>query len=280
MLTPAQRDYVKDHAYLPEHLIEYVNTISQTEPFLIEDYLCYYGRGSLIFIGYPLRRSFDERVTKETLSRAIKKFNPDCVALESPVILLPKDTCHRSGSDRYYKCTLSYLHVHQKLRNMIKRASRELYVNNEHVITDEHIQLISEFLNSHEVDDSTQYIFERIPQYISSVETARIFSARDKSGRLVAFDVAEFGAKNYVFYLFNFRSKQKHVPGASDFLLYEIVKVAEKQGKSSINLGLGINSGITFFKKKWGGIPFLNYEFCFYQRSRNMNLKYLMEKLS
>ena len=28
-------------------------------------------------------------------------------------------------------------------------------------------------------------------------------------------------------------------------------------GKKYINLGLGINPGVTFFKTKWGGVPFL-----------------------
>ncbi|MBT9139112.1 MAG: hypothetical protein DDT31_01693 [Syntrophomonadaceae bacterium] len=55
--------------------------------------------------------------------------------------------------------------------------------------------------------------------------------------------------------------------GASDLILYEIIKTAQEMGKSFVNLGLGINEGVAFFKKKWGGSPFLNYEFCLYERT-------------
>ncbi|MDH5201756.1 MAG: hypothetical protein OEZ31_03570 [Nitrospirota bacterium] len=280
MITPVKKDYITTHAYVPEHLPGYVNTISQTEPYLFRDYLCYYGKGTLIFIGYPLKEPFDESVARETLSSAIKKYDPEYVSLITPVALIPRDSCDKNNSDHYYKIDLYHFNVNQKLRNMIKRASRELYSEKRQELSNEHTQLILEFLSSHNVDDATRSILERIPQYVSSVETAHVFSARNKAGRLIAFDIVEFGAKNYAFYMFNFVSHQHYVPGASDFLIYEVVRVAQEQGKSSINLGLGIHRGIIFFKRKWGGIPFLPYEFCFYQRSHRNKLKYLFEKFS
>ena len=42
-------------------------------------------------------------------------------------------------------------------------------------------------------------------------------------------------------------------------LFLEMVRLAEREGKKAINLGLGINSGIRRFKQKWGGFPFLPY---------------------
>jgi hypothetical protein len=47
------------------------------------------------------------------------------------------------------------------------------------------------------------------------------------------------------------------VPGASDLLFNEMVKLAQSEGKQAINLGLGIHPGIRRFKEKWGGQPFL-----------------------
>lgn len=265
MITPSEEDYIMGHAYVPEHLPEYVITISQTEPFLFRNYLCYYGKGHLVFIGYPLKEPFDTREAKEVLNTAIKKFDPEYVALIAPAILISREICRRSDSDYYYRFDPSHSHVCRKVRNMINRASRELDIEKEQELGNEHIRLISEFLSIHEIDNGTRYIFERIPQYVSSVLTSRVFSARDKGGKLIAFDVAEFSAKNYVFYMFNLISRQNYVPGASDFLLYELIKTAKEEGKSFINLGLGINTGVTFFKKKWGGIPFLRYEYCLYR---------------
>jgi hypothetical protein len=42
--------------------------------------------------------------------------------------------------------------------------------------------------------------------------------------------------------------------------------VTREHGKDIINLGLGVNEGIRRFKEKWGGVPFLNYEFCEHRR--------------
>ena len=39
MIKAAQQDYINDHAYVPEHMTRYVTAISQTEPFLFDDFL-------------------------------------------------------------------------------------------------------------------------------------------------------------------------------------------------------------------------------------------------
>ena len=44
------------------------------------------------------------------------------------------------------------------------------------------------------------------------------------------------------------------------------MRLTREQGKGVIHLGLGVNKGIRRFKEKWGGIPFLNYEFCEHRR--------------
>lgn len=67
--------------------------------------------------------------------------------------------------------------------------------------------------------------------------------------------------------MFNFISRKNYIPGISDLLFYEIVKKAKDSGKLFINMGLGINKGVVFFKRKWGAERFLPYEFYFYRRS-------------
>jgi len=267
VITQAEKDYINSCAYLPEHIPGYVTAISGTEPYLINDYLCYYGNeGHLIFIGYPLRTFTADGQMQEILDLTVRRFKPKYVALIAPKISIPRKDCYSSASDRYYKVDLSDLHVNHKLRYMIRHASRELHIEKSRKIEDEHLLLISEFVDSHKINAATRYIFESIPKYLSSVSTALVFSARNKDEKLVAFDIAEFGAKDYAFYMFNFMSRQKYVPGASDFILHEIIKAAQEMKKPFINLGLGISEGVIFFKKKWGGSPFVNYEFCLYER--------------
>lgn len=94
-----------------------------------------------------------------------------------------------------------------------------------------------------------------------------ILDARDAAGRLVAFDIATFSGE-YAFYLFNFRARDCYVPGASDLLLARLIEQAQREGKRALNLGLGINAGISHFKEKWGAAPFLAHVSCVRERPR------------
>ena len=150
---------------------------------------------------------------------------------------------------------------------MIRRASAEGSCEKGDHLEEEHVRLITDFIAKRKLDDGTCFVFERVPDYVNSVPTALVFSARDRSGRLAAFTVAEYGAKDYGFYMFNFRSKECAVPGASDLLLHEAMLTALARGKTFMNLGLGVHQGVAFFKKKWGGGRFLDYETCTYRLS-------------
>ena len=68
-------------------------------------------------------------------------------------------------------------------------------------------------------------------------------------GRNPAF--GDFTALGTAFYMFAFR--EPHCPpGVADLLLHHIALEGSRQGQRLLNLGLGINAGVTFFKKKWG----------------------------
>lgn len=266
MITETQQSYVNEFAYLPEHIIPYVTAVSQAEPFLIHDFLAFVNKGRLIFVGYPLQEPFEEERLKEGLDMALRRFKPGEVALTAPAI--PASVTGVGSSplppDHYYRLDLANLSVPQKTRNMIRRAMRGLRVQRVRPFQEDHRQLLKEFLTSHPVDGAMQSIFRQVPHYVSSVSTAWIFEARNEREELVAFDVAEFGATYYAIYMFNFTSARTPAPGASDLLLSEILNHARTEQKRYVNLGLGINPGITFFKTKWGGVPFFPYCFCLY----------------
>jgi hypothetical protein len=69
------------------------------------------------------------------------------------------------------------------------------------------------------------------------------------------------------------------VPGASDLLFNEMVRLAQSEGKQAINLGLGVHRGIRRFKEKWGGEPFLNHRSVLIQRSHTPDIGDLSKKL-
>jgi hypothetical protein len=69
------------------------------------------------------------------------------------------------------------------------------------------------------------------------------------------------------------------VPGASDFLFDEMVRLAQSKGKRAINLGLGIHAGIRRFKEKWGGKAFLTHRSILIQRQQVTDIGKLSKKL-
>lgn len=279
MITAAQQDYIEDYAYVPEHVPQYVTPISQTEPFLLGDFLAYTREDHLIFIGYPLKKTFQEKQMRKGLEDAIKRFKPETVALITPAILSSVDDCGHPPSDYYYRIDLSALSISQKVRHMLNRAGRELSVGRNRNFDEEHRKMVDNFLKTYPVDEATRFIFQRIDQYLSSSKTAWIFDARNNTGELAAFDVVEFWARCYTICMFNFSSDALYAPGASDLLLSEVIQQSKREGKKYINLGLGINPGATFFKKKWGGRVFLPYSFCLYYPSGKEILDILLPRL-
>lgn len=279
MITAEEESTIEDHAYVPEHLPQYVTPISGAEPFLLDDFLAYRKKNRLVFIGYPLREAFDEEHMQGTLEGAIRRFEPEEVALTAPSIPSSIAGSVHPPSDHYYRLDLGSVSVSQKVRNMLNRAGRELTVERGRSFDEEHRRMVDDFLKLHPVEEATRFIFKRIGEYIASSSTAWLFDARNGEGRLVAFDIAEFKPKNDGIYMFNFSSPALYIPGASDLLLAELIRHGKAEGKNYMNLGLGINPGVTFFKKKWGGETFLPYTFYLYRPGKRETLEALFQKL-
>lgn len=262
----AERIYL--HAYVPEHLVDYVTSVSGAEPHLFDQFLCYTRGEVLIFIGYPLGEIFDEKRMESCLDLAIKSLKPGIVSLVSPASNTIRQRIIREGSDSYYRLELDAFTAPPDVRNMVRRGARELFVEMVKSCGEDHASLIEEFLSSHKVSEETRHIVGKIPEYLASSNTATLLNARNKEGALVAIDVADYGSKDYAFYMFNFTSRKNYTPGASDLLFSEVIAQARKQGKRFINMGLAVHEGIAFFKKKWGGLPFLNHEFILYKTAQ------------
>lgn len=260
MITVSERAYINERAYIPEHLSHYVSAISRSEPFLIGDFVAYLAGTNLVFVGYPLGGNFTDAGMLAALEGAKTRFEPALISIVAPALPSTLEACSPSPTDAYYRLDLSDLRLPKKTRNMLARARREVSVGTG-AFGSEHQRLIKDFIRARHLDDATRFIFKRIPEY-AKCDTALVFEARTGRGELAAFDIAEFGARGYAFYMFNFRSRNFNIPGVSDLLLAQIVERARAEGKRYVNLGLGIDAGITFFKKKWGARPFLQHVTC------------------
>lgn len=266
MITSAERAHILARAYVPEHLPHYVTAISQTEPFLVGEFVVHArGNAQLIFVGYPLAGNFDATQMLDALERARARFRPSVISILAPGLPDALKDCTPLPADAYYRLDVTTLAIPQKTRNMLTRARRDL-TTREAKFGKEHQRLVDEFLRTRRLDDATRAIFQRVHEY-AKCPTTYLIEARDARGNLVAFDLADLGAAQYVFYMFNFRAMQSQVPGASDLLLARIIERARAEGKRYVNLGLGIDAGVTFFKRKWGAIPFLPHCACVQQSS-------------
>lgn len=255
MLNTEERRLVYEHAYLPEHLPDYAEAISGAEAHLLDDYLCFRRRNHLIFVGYPLKNKRSDR--KKAYDAAIERFHPSTIAILAPKIWLPPQTYEAQPEDIYYRLDLPLVSIDAEVAYMVRRAGRELRVE-EGVFGKEHKRLVKGFISGRELSQEQKEIYQGIPRYMKRARTAHLIEAR-KGDDLVAFNIVDMGAAKYAFYLFNVRSTRKKVPGASDLLFHEMVRMAHAEGKKALNLGLGIHPGVRHFKEKWGGTPFLTH---------------------
>lgn len=320
MITAEQRRYIEARAYAPEHLPAYVGAIAAAQPHLIGDYVFYLAGERLIFVGYPLSGVYDEATWLAALDAANARFRPRLTAITGAALPASLSDGPASSPDAYYRLDLTDVRPSKKVRNLLRRAERDVTVCETARFGPEHRRLVASFLADVQVDEATRFIFERLGQYVGAerrvirglwdalalkIGRARartsahgsslprssvpgrillrdfpvhtfgsgkpcILEARDVEGRLVAFDIAACAAGEYAFYLFSFRDRGGCVPGASDLLLAHIIAQAQARGKRYLNLGLGINAGVSCFKEKWGAAPFLAHVACVRERLRRV----------
>ncbi len=255
MLSSNEQNRIYQQAYVPEHIPDYVSAISGLKPYLLEDYLCYFHKDHLLFIGYPLGDNPVE--VSRVYQAACERFSPRTVTLVAEEIFLERENVEGQPPDRYYRLHLPLKSLSTDVAYMVRRARREINVNIG-TFGKAHKTMIKKFLATHELTPEQTHIFNHVRQYLKRSKTARLLDAR-KADQLVAFSVVDLGSARYAFYQFNFRSGKSAVPGASDLLFNEMVRLAQSGGKAAINLGLGIHTGIRRFKEKWGGEPFLSH---------------------
>ncbi len=125
-----------------------------------------------------------------------------------------------------------------------------------------HQELNLEFVERVKPPPRVRELLFKMGAFVSQVRDSIVLSARDKNNNLAAFYVVDLAPQNFSTYVIGCHSKKNYVPGASDLLLFETIKISKEYDKNYIHLGLGVNKGIRQFKKKWGGKPTLQYEMC------------------
>ena len=275
MLNRNEQEHIFQHAYVPEHLIQYATAVSGGTPFYVQGYLCYRQRNHLILIGYPLADPPEK--LSQVYPMVCERFNPDAITLVAEDLsgLPPGD--EPQPADHYYRLDLPLKPPHPDVAYMVRRAARELQIEAGQ-FGREHKKIIKEFIGGQKLSAALVKVFKQVSAYMKRSPSAYLLEAR-KSGRLAAFSIVDLGSAHYAFYQFNFRSAKMRVPGASDLLFDEMVRLAQSKGMQAINLGLGVNRGIRRFKEKWGGQAFLKHRTVHIQLRSDTDLSKLSKKL-
>jgi hypothetical protein len=265
MISKEEEQYILKIAYVPEHIVSLMTILSKAEPLLIDDHLIYVKDNWAILVGYPLGGDFSENRLKSVGRFIMEQYTIRylwVIAPEMPGDLagIPSETEH----DDYYRLDIAGFRMKGNLQRAVTRAKMKLIVELSEEITKEHESLIREFLRREKPGALIRELFSGMPEYVNTSGTALVLNALDPKGRLSAFFVIETAAKTFDTYVVGCHSKKHYVPYASDLLFFEMIDLARENGKGFVNLGLGVNSGIRRFKEKWGGVPFLKYEFCEY----------------
>jgi hypothetical protein len=259
MIGPDRLSRITAEAAVPEQVISYVAAVAGSRAKLFGTCVGYLSEERRVLIGYPLHDPEDAGAMAAAVAELLRGPGPGRITLIGPARPPQAPAQAVSSSDYYYLLPVPPPAPGQKLRNMLRRAERELSVESGRLFGKDHAALVDRYLAERPLATGTRHIFSRLSAYIEASETSLIVSARSADGRLAAFSVGEFGSLHTAFFMFSFRDPQAAVPGSADLLLAALLAEADRRGQSRMNLGLGVNPGIRHFKSKWGAETLLPY---------------------
>jgi len=263
MIGPDRLDRISAQAVVPEQIICYVKAVGGGTPRLFESCLGYEFEDSLVLIGYPLHDSRDEQALRASLDTALAASTArriTVLAATCPLQNMPETATEPPPSDFYLSLPIPGPVPGQKLRNMLRRAGRELLLEQDRTLGADHAALIHRYVQDRFLAPGTCYIYENIAAYLAACPGALLISARLADGRLAGYTIGDFSSLTTAFYMFAFRNSEVAPPGTADLLLHALLKESEQRGQQRINLGLGISPSINYFKQKWGAVLFLPYQ--------------------
>jgi len=259
MIGPDRLARVTAGACVPEQVVAYVGAVAGSRPCMLGDCVGYASDGTLVLIGYPLHDPRDAKALTAAVDQALQL--PGLVRITVIGPARPPQAPERSvvAPDSYYALPVPAPPPGQKLRNLMQRARRELRLVQGRGWENDHAALVQRYLDERPLAAGTRRIFGQLPRYIGASAGSLVVSGRLADGRLAAFAVGEFAPLATAFFMFCFRDPELAPPGSADLVLSGLLEEARRRGQTRMNLGLGVNAGIGFFKRKWGAAPFLPY---------------------
>lgn len=257
-------------ALVPEQLPAYVRGVAGSELRFAGGFAVYLGGSEAVLVAAPSAGADSLEPDPAAVDAAIAEVSAWPGLTRLNVLGTVRPASALSGAEGYSETHDSYLVIDlpyvaagdnfsgvagQKLRNMLRRAARELEVGVE-AWGAECQALARVYSTGRVLEAGTRYIFEHLEAY-AAAPGVKVFTARHReTGELHGLCLGDFTPLATAFYMFAFRKKNA-VPGTADLLLHALVLEAQRQGHERVNLGLAINGGIGFFKEKWGAHAFM-----------------------
>jgi len=261
--------------YLDEHLAT-LYSVAYGEPYTYKnEYLLYHDQMSkivwLTLFKLDTYKDASEDAT-ECFEVSVKAFQPNSVMTTSPTPLpltLGDFQCKTVYQDKDYQINLqqfdeklnggSYKHLRYRVNNAEKRGYT-LAVGKKLTVAHSHIVALHLTKKSYAPWDYQLYL--RLDEYLRKFASPKLFNVFSCE-TLIGFDVVDFLADTMTtplgFYL--------DYPSLADFLLYQEIMHAKKQGLEWLDIGWACNNpGLEAFKEKWKAVSRFNVCMQEYQR--------------
>jgi hypothetical protein len=257
MIGPDRLDRVSADAVVPEQVIPYVRSVAESQPLMFGTCVGYESGGHLVLIGYPLHDPRDGEAMFQAVELALNIPGLLKITVIGPSRPSQAPERIRSSQDGYFVLPVPIPPPKAKLKNLLRRADRELTIEQGRAFDKDHRKLVDLYLSERALTSGTRRIFQQISGYLQASPGSLMVSARTAGGQLAAFAVGEYASLHTAFFMFCFRDPSLAPPGSADLVFSVLLEEAARRGQTRINLGLGVNEGIRFFKGKWGAQFFL-----------------------
>ncbi len=245
-------------ANVPEHSVHFMQAVSGGKTLVINDYLCFTDDDWLTIIGYPLRGEYSHTDFLQAKNEAIQKTKASSCFVVAPD-LPPTLEANIDERDDFYTLKTT-AQIPPRLKNPIAKAAQKLRVEMSNAFTPEHRRLWTEFMSRVPLNNKVRSLFAST-SYILSQKTTQVYllNAWDSENHLVASLLLDFAPEKFCSYILGAHSKTHYTPHAADLLFAHMLTISKEKNKEYIHLGLGVNEGISRFKKKWGGVKTLPF---------------------
>ena len=262
-------------ARVPEHSVDFMQATSGGKAFTEGDYLFLTADDWLMAVAYPLRGVYSHQSFEAALAKALEYADaPEgrvtCWAVGPD--LPPRLQERLLDRDVFYTLPAD-APVPPLLRGPVRKAASLLRVEESTEFTAEHRRLWAEFLGRVPLKSNVRELFARTPAALAArTEGLRLLNAWDSEGHLAACMLMDYAPAEFSSYILGAHSRSYYTPHAMDLLFAAMLEHARREGKRYIHLGLGVNEGITRFKRKWGGSAQLPYLMAEWQESTRDNV--------